>query len=150
MRVLLLCSAVLLFPVTTWANPQCVIEPASSSHSATDKPFANEVGAAFPSPMLLAGDRPTQPSMRSDAAPIPALDHVAAAGAEITDAGMSHGLRVVIAYSDGQFMRLYVAPDGQALVAGLERLGFGSSVLLRVAPCCLRVAPCCAGLLTRW
>ncbi len=48
-----------------------------------------------------------------------AIDHVAVAGAQVTEAGVSHGLRTVVARKDGQFMRLYVAPDGQALVTGL-------------------------------
>lgn len=42
-----------------------------------------------------------------------------AAGAKLTEAGTSHGLRTVIARNEGQFMRLYLSPDGQAVVAGL-------------------------------
>ena len=42
-----------------------------------------------------------------------------AAGARLAEAGTSHGLRAVIARNDGQFMRLYLSPDGQAVVAGL-------------------------------
>ena len=49
----------------------------------------------------------------------PVLDHVVAAGANLTEVGTSHGLRTVVARNDGQFMRFYVSPDGQAVVAGL-------------------------------
>jgi len=47
------------------------------------------------------------------------LDHVVATGAHVTDIGVSHGLRTVIARSDEQFVRLYVSGDGQTAVAGL-------------------------------
>lgn len=51
--------------------------------------------------------------------PAPVLDHVVAAGAQVTEVGTNHGLLAVVARNDGQFMRLYIAPDGQALIAGL-------------------------------
>lgn len=64
-----------------------------------------------PIPLVVA------PSWASTDAPV--LNHVAASGSQITDAGISHGLRAVIARNDGQFMRMYISPDGQALVAGV-------------------------------
>ena len=49
----------------------------------------------------------------------PVLKHIVAAGAHLSEAGTTHGLSAVIARNDGQFMRFYVSPDGQAVVAGL-------------------------------
>ena len=49
----------------------------------------------------------------------PALAHIAATGAVLSDLGVSHGLRTVFASNAGQFMVFELAPDGQAAVAGL-------------------------------
>ena len=49
----------------------------------------------------------------------PALAHIAATGAILSDLGVSHGLRTVFATNAGQFMVFELAPDGQAAVAGL-------------------------------
>jgi thiol:disulfide interchange protein DsbG len=50
---------------------------------------------------------------------IPALAHIAAAGATLSDLGISHGLRTVAARHGTQVMVFEVSPDGQATVAGL-------------------------------
>jgi thiol:disulfide interchange protein DsbG len=55
----------------------------------------------------------------ADIRSIPALVHIAAAGASLADLGTSHGLRTVYARNGGQVMVFEVAPDGQATVAGL-------------------------------
>jgi thiol:disulfide interchange protein DsbG len=49
----------------------------------------------------------------------PALQHIVATGAAITDMGDYHGLRRVVARTGDQFMLLTATPDGQAVVAGL-------------------------------
>jgi thiol:disulfide interchange protein DsbG len=50
---------------------------------------------------------------------VPVLAHIAAAGATLSDLGLSHGLRTVVARHGAQVMVFEVAPDGQAAVAGL-------------------------------
>jgi thiol:disulfide interchange protein DsbG len=55
----------------------------------------------------------------ADIQAVPALAHIAAAGATLADLGTSHGLRGVYARHGDQVMVFEVAPDGQAAVAGL-------------------------------
>jgi thiol:disulfide interchange protein DsbG len=50
----------------------------------------------------------------------PVLKHIAKNGAQIFDAGTAHGLRAVVARQREEFMILQVAPDGEAVVAGLQ------------------------------
>lgn len=120
MRVLLLCSAAALIPVISFASPQCVLDTLNVTAPIESQPTTGEVGLpSSPSLTPVVEGRPVQPPVRPDVAVRPALDHVVAAGAQLTDAGLSHGLRVVVARASGEFMRLYVAPDEQALVAGL-------------------------------
>jgi hypothetical protein len=47
------------------------------------------------------------------------VQHVASAGAAMTDLGQSHGMRAVAARSGDQFMLFEVTPDGQAAVSGI-------------------------------
>ena len=49
----------------------------------------------------------------------PALAHIAAAGATLSELGNMHGLQTVFAKNDGQFMIFEVTPDHQATVTGL-------------------------------
>ena len=51
---------------------------------------------------------------------MPVLKHISETGAKIFDLGMSHGARGVLARLGEEFMLLEVAPDGQAVVAGLQ------------------------------
>lgn len=51
-------------------------------------------------------------------AQIPFAEHVAAAGATLTDLGASHGLHGLAARSGDQFMLFEVTPDGKAAVSG--------------------------------
>lgn len=82
------------------APPVASITTASSPTSEPDHPAA----ASIP-PAIIAG--------------APALAHIAATGAVLSDLGVSHGLRTVFASNAGQFMVFELAPDGQAAVAGL-------------------------------
>jgi thiol:disulfide interchange protein DsbG len=55
-----------------------------------------------------------------DVEQVPVLAHIAKSGATILDLGTAHGLRKVVARRGEQFMLLEVAPDGRAVVAGLQ------------------------------
>ena len=55
-----------------------------------------------------------------DAAALPPiLRHVAATGSQLTEIGMAHGLRRVVARNGQQRMLLHVVPDGDAAVGGI-------------------------------
>src|SRR5437868_1663047 len=54
-----------------------------------------------------------------DLASITALQHIQAAGAQLTDLGTTHGLRAVFARNGQHFQVFYLAPDGQAVVGGV-------------------------------
>jgi len=45
---------------------------------------------------------------------MPFVQHVASAGAAVTDLGEAHGMRAIAARSGDQFMLFQVTPDGQA------------------------------------
>jgi thiol:disulfide interchange protein DsbG len=49
---------------------------------------------------------------------LPFVQHVASAGAVISDFGWSHGLRSIAARNGDQFMIFQITPDGQAAVSG--------------------------------
>ena len=49
---------------------------------------------------------------------MPFVQHVASAGAVVTDLGEAHGMRVIAARSGDQFMLFQVTSDGQAAVSG--------------------------------
>ncbi len=49
---------------------------------------------------------------------VPFVQHVASAGAVISDFGASHGLRSIAARNGDQFMIFQITPDGQAAVSG--------------------------------
>ncbi len=51
---------------------------------------------------------------------IPVLAHIARSGAKIDDLGEAHGLRMVLARNGEEFMLFQVAPDGEAVVAGIQ------------------------------
>lgn len=50
----------------------------------------------------------------------PVLAHITRAGAKLTDLGIAHGLRVVLTRQGEEFMLFQVAPDGEAVIAGLQ------------------------------
>jgi hypothetical protein len=49
---------------------------------------------------------------------MPFVQHVASAGAVVSDLGSSHGMRAIAARNGDQFMLFQVTPDGQAAVSG--------------------------------
>jgi thiol:disulfide interchange protein DsbG len=52
-------------------------------------------------------------------ASIPALAHVAGAGAHLSEIGFAHGMRTVVARNGDQFMIFEVTPDGESVVSGM-------------------------------
>ena len=144
MRPFLLASSLLVVPALAVANPQCALPPPAESAIALPVPVlvgASPVAPApLPSPAPASVTTPNTPSLRAPlpvptvapapagAAPsvgatdmgnIPVLAHVAAAGAQLTDLGVSHDMRTVFARNGDELMVFEVALDGQAAVAGL-------------------------------
>lgn len=144
MRPLLLASSLLITPALVLAaDPQCALplpgQP--SAEPAIALPAPVRVGAASAIPAAAATSASTSASPPPTAAPvvstapelgsgapstpatavgkIPVLAHIAAAGAQLTDMGVSHGMRTVFARNGDELMVLEVAPDGEAAVAGL-------------------------------
>jgi len=121
MRAYLLLSAITLSPCLALADPQCSLPPSvfQSATAATPGSVTTSIARAS-HPLAPAADHgPAEASLSANGTGLPVLDHVVAAGAHVTDVGISHGLRTVIARNDGQFVRLYVSADGQVAVAGL-------------------------------
>ena len=98
-------------PLCAMAGPTPIAasdQPEAASARGRGSPVLQSVRAATPQP-----------------APVPAAlsamafaQHVASAGATLTDLGLSHGLHAVAARSGDQFMLFDVTPDGQAAVSG--------------------------------
>ncbi|WP_210332588.1 hypothetical protein [Methylosinus sp. H3A] len=63
---------------------------------------------------------------------MPALRHLARSGAQLFDAGSTHGLRAVVARQREEFMILQVTPDGEAIVAGVQT-DLSADLLLTIA-----------------
>ena len=117
MRTLLIFTTITLLPCLALAEPQCTLPSVQG-------PVAGMVPPPIVAEPIQDDAHATKPGRASSRTPAPgadaaALEHVVAAGARLAEAGTSHGLRAVIAHYDGQFMRLYLSPDGQAVVAGL-------------------------------
>lgn len=110
-------SIVMLLPCVALANPQCVLPTAQAT-------AAGMMTAPIVAISAEEGGQTTQPDRGSSRTSLSSVDasvlnHILAAGARLTEAGTTHGLRTVVARNDGHFMRFYVSPDGQAVVAGL-------------------------------
>lgn len=134
MRVLLLRSTLMLVPIVAFAEPQCALDSLPANVLNNKIIDTGEVGlhATSGAPSVVSSTPPAvAPSRVSTGAPV--LDYVAASGSQITDAGISHGLRTVVAHNDGQFMRMYVSSDGQVLIAGVMS-ELSPSDLLAMAP----------------
>jgi thiol:disulfide interchange protein DsbG len=112
--------------------PRSVKVAANSDAAATGqsaRPSAPvEAAKTTPNPDPVEG----LPSVAQDIDQVPVLKHVSETGAKIFDLGTSHGLRGVIARLGEEFMLLEVAPDGQAVVAGLQT-DLSMSKLLAIA-----------------
>ncbi len=55
-----------------------------------------------------------------DTSKVPALSHIASSGAKLIEIGTVHGLRGILARQGEEFMLFQMAPDGEAVVAGLQ------------------------------
>ena len=138
MRPLIVLAALAWTPALAAAPPLCTL-PAPGAIPVAD----NHAEASTTAP-------PTGPPARSteawsplpDAlASMPFVQHVASAGAVVTDLGEAHGMRVIAARSGDQFMLFQVTSDGQAAVSGapveltpvqLEAIASGSITSLDV------------------
>lgn len=140
MRPLLLASPLLVVPALALAaDQQCVLPPPGqlTGEPALALPAPIRAVAAPAAPTVAPAPTPTATSapasapaapepgsgtpnaQTADLGKIPVLARVAAAGAQLTDLGVSHGMRTVLARNRDELMVLEVAPDGQAAVAGL-------------------------------
>ncbi len=126
-----LSMAVMFLPCLAFAQSQCILPSAPSSGAGRMTP---PIVARFAEDDAQTA-QPDRQSGRTSKLNVdaPVLNHVLAAGAHLTEAGTTHGLRAVIARNDGQFMRFYVSPDGQAVVAGLMA-DLSTAELLTMAP----------------
>ncbi len=141
MRSFLLATTLIALPVAGFAQTQCAVKaPPVITEAPITLPPPVSVGGPqvplTPTPVVAPSQPATPPppsnststtttSAKTNQVPdfdvkaVPALAHIAAAGAALSDLGMSHGLRTVTAKHGGQVMVFEVAPDGQAAVAGL-------------------------------
>jgi thiol:disulfide interchange protein DsbG len=99
--------------------PLCTLPAASAvlvaGNQAEPPTFAAHDQPSPPAAISLAAtNRPLSDTMAS----IPFVQHVASAGAVVTDLGEAHGMRAVAARSGDQFMLFEVTPDGRAAVSG--------------------------------
>ena len=122
MRALILCTIFgALSGAAHAAAPQCTLPNAGAIQGA-DRQAQAAPGAPATSPA------PTQPSsaagtrastnLPSSLANAPFVQHVASAGAVISDLGLSHGMRAIAARNGDQFMIFQITPDGEAAVSG--------------------------------
>jgi thiol:disulfide interchange protein DsbG len=113
MRPSIVISALVWCPaLAAAASPPLCGLPGSSAI-----PVANHQAEAPPTPSPrppFAVVRPLPAALAS----LPFVQHVAAAGAVVSDLGASHGMRAIAARSGDQFMLFQVTPDGQAAVSG--------------------------------
>jgi thiol:disulfide interchange protein DsbG len=133
MRAYLLATAMVMFPFAAFAQPHCALSlpiPMQAEAPIELQPPITLGGAPIPLMPAAAPITPMreQPHPKSppatsqtsaDLTAIPALAHITAAGATLSDLGMSHGLRTVSGRHGAQVMVFEVSPDGQAAVAGL-------------------------------
>ena len=116
MRPLVILSLLLSSPAL--AAPQCALQApvaiaAVAQHdTATSKPSVGNV------PTPLAAAPQSAASLPQALASIPFVQHVASAGATVTDFGVAHGVRSISARNGDQFMIFQITPDGQAGVSG--------------------------------
>ena len=100
--------------------------PTRAERAQCSVPLDGSNSADVPAQAPTAPPEPTA-GARSDAVAavpslegVPALRHVLQSGASLRELGQSHGLRSVLARHGDGFMVLQVAPDGAAVVAGLQ------------------------------
>ena len=121
MRALLLCTiAGAVSGAAHAAAPQCALPTAGAIQVAghTQAPPAAPASQAAPTSSSPPAGSLASPTLASALADDPFIQHVAGAGAVITDLGMLHGMHSIVARNGDQFMIFQVTPDGQAAVSG--------------------------------
>jgi len=112
MRSLIL-LALLGTPTQAAQPPHCSLAVPTAIPIA-DQPASQAVSAPPP-----AADSPAAGRLPPDLQSIPFAQHLATAGATVTDFGASHGVRSVVATTGDQMMFFQIAGDGKAAVSGL-------------------------------
>jgi thiol:disulfide interchange protein DsbG len=111
MRRLIIMAMLVWSPALAAAPPLCTL-PAPAAIASADSPEEPTVSSSPPA----SADTPT--TLPEALASMPFAQHVAAAGATVTDLGESHGMRAIAARSGDQFMLFQVATDGRVAVSG--------------------------------
>jgi thiol:disulfide interchange protein DsbG len=129
MRAYSLAAAIAVFPFAAFAQSHCALPVPTQAETPVELPLlVTAISPPIPLTHQVAPIVPLnqQALMKPDASrspatltAVPTLAHIAAAGATLSDIGISHGLRVVSARHGTQVMVFEVTPDGQAAVAGL-------------------------------
>ena len=127
MHTFILSTAITLLPCLAFADQQCVLPQAAafaaSPTVAQPQPYARSHEAQQTSSDHSPADSETssakQPGARGEPGSDLALARVRQAGADVAEIASSHGFRMAIARSDGQFMLMYLTGDGAAYVNGL-------------------------------
>jgi len=149
MRSVLLATTLVAFPIAAFAQSQCAVQApvAMAAEPTIQLPRPMTVGGppvplmpttppgplSTPPPFaslvapIAAADNPKAPNRgqasttmaAEEIKTIPALSHIASAGAILSDLGTAHGLRTIYARNGGQVMVFEVTPDREATVAGL-------------------------------
>jgi thiol:disulfide interchange protein DsbG len=122
MRTLLLCT---IFGVTAGvahaAAPQCAL-PNAGAIPVADRQAQTALATVPTQPALVQPARTAVAALAEPLPPaltdVPFARHVAGAGAVITDLGLSHGMRSIVARNGDEFMVFQITPDGQAAVSG--------------------------------
>ena len=137
-------SAVLVMNISAWAGATAVAKrdeapavPASASQApiGNEKPTSEAPVAEPTLPIVVpsgqAGKEPPNPQTEvgplegvlaepGDTSKVPVLSHIASSGAKLIEIGTVHGLRGILARKGEGFMLFQMAPDGEAVVAGLQ------------------------------
>ena len=123
MRALLLCTIFgALSTAAHAAAPQCTlpnagaIEVADRREQPAPPPSAASQSAPPQTLQPAASEAPAE--VPASLAGLPFVQHVAAAGAVVSDLGSSHGMHSIAARNGDQFMIFQITPDGQAAVSG--------------------------------
>jgi thiol:disulfide interchange protein DsbG len=114
MRPLIILAALAWSPAFAADPPLCGL-PAPSAIPVADR-HAEATTSAQPTEPARSSATPSR--LPEALASMPFVQHVASAGAAVTDLGEAHGMRAIAARSGDQFMLFQVTPDGQAAVSG--------------------------------
>jgi thiol:disulfide interchange protein DsbG len=120
MRGILLSAAIIL-PGPAFADPPLKCEPAAAQADATGNlpsPTATGMTGAARQPEQQAAVATS--TAAPDAGTSPIITHIIQTGAQIVNLGEAHGLQMILARADNQFMFFQLAPDGAAAVSGLQ------------------------------